>query len=252
MKVFSSPATGGVANSLRSTTAPEDAIRAGRIYLAAGQLLPFLECGQTADANDPRDFITCTLKGTDAEGFGLWKDAYEVCEAERVMFLRKFGSAIQARTRSLSSMLAMVSNVARLLRSHARRSDESQLLQQLSIPMPLAYVAARAAGIRPDDLVLEPSAGTGLLAIFAEIGRARLALNEYARVRGLLLEGLFPDGSVTRHGAAHMREWLKVIGLFCEIIAGKTRFFVPMTWEGPTILSHLMGRYRLVDVDRRH
>ncbi|WP_426128585.1 hypothetical protein [Pararhizobium sp. PWRC1-1] len=200
----------------------------------------------------------------------------------------------------------MVSLSARLLPTHARRSNESQALQQLSTPMPLAYVAARAAGIMPDDLVLEPSAGTGLLAIFAEIARARLALNEYACVRGLLLERLFPDGSVTRHDAAHiddyldrsvnptvvlmkppfsasvpdadwrqlaspfarlapggrlvaitganlfpdnpnwrkafMREWLKAIGLFSENIAWKTRFFVPMTGEGPAILSRLMER----------
>ena len=252
MKLFSSPAADGVANSLRSTTAPDDAIRAGRIYLAAGQLLRFLECGQTVDANDLRDIMTRTLKGSDAERFWLWKDAYEVCEAAQVLFLHKFGSAIQARTRSPSMMLAMVSKVARLLPTQARRSDKSQLLPQLSTLMPLAYVAARAADIRPDDLVPEPSAGTGLLAIFAEIARARLALNEYARVRGLLLERLFPDGSVTRHDAAHMRECLKVIGLFCEIIAWKTRFFVPMTGKGPAILSRLMERYRLVDVDCRH
>ncbi len=49
-----------------------------------------------------------------------------------------------------------------------------------------------------------------------------------------------------------MREWLKAIGLFSEIIAWKTRFFVPLTGEGPAILSRLMERYRLLDVASRH
>ncbi len=207
MNVFSSPAAGVIANSPLSTVS-DDASRAGRIYLAAGQLLPFLERGQTVGTNDLRDIITQSFEGSDAEGSWLWKDAYETCEAAQILFLRKFGSAIQARTGSPSSTLAMMTKVARLLPTHTRRSDESQALQQLSTPMPLAYVAARAAGIMSDDVVLEPSAGTGLMAIFAEIARARLVLNEYAAVRGLLLERLFPDARVTEHDAAHIDDYL--------------------------------------------
>ncbi|WP_426128584.1 hypothetical protein [Pararhizobium sp. PWRC1-1] len=84
MNVFSSPAAGVVANSLLSTTASEDAIRAGRIHLAAGQLLPFLERGQIVDADDLRAIMTHAF------------DNYEVCEAAQ-------GSAIQSRTGSPSS-----------------------------------------------------------------------------------------------------------------------------------------------------
>ena len=54
----------------------------------------------------------------------------------------------------------------------AARSEESQALQQFSTPIALGFAAATAAAITPTDLVLEPSAGTGLLAIFAEIGGA--------------------------------------------------------------------------------
>ena len=36
-------------------------------------------------------------------------------------------------------------------------------------------------GSAPNDVVLEPSAGTGMLAIFAELAGAKLILNEWAR-----------------------------------------------------------------------
>lgn len=48
-----------------------------------------------------------------------------------------------------------------------------------------------------------------------------------------------------------MRDWLRSIGLFSEMINWKLRFFVPVTDEGTEILSKLMQRHRLVDIARR-
>jgi P-loop containing NTP hydrolase pore-1 len=56
--------------------------------------------------------------------------------------------------------------------------------------------------------MLEPSAGTGLLTIHAELAGARLALNEIAGTRADLLARLFPDTGVTRHDAAHIHDHL--------------------------------------------
>ena len=58
------------------------------------------------------------------------------------------------------------------------------------------------AGLTPADLVLEPSAGTGLLAILAEMAGGMLVLNELAESRAVLLTHLFPGASVTRFDAA--------------------------------------------------
>ena len=146
--------------------------------------------------------------GSDAGGAWDWKSAYDACEAAAVVFLRRFGGAMGARAGAPSALLAMLAKVADLLPSHTRRSEESETFQQFSTPLPLAFVAAAAAAIAPADRVLEPSAGTGLLAIFAELAGATLVLNELADTRAGLLCHLFPGVAVTRFDAARIDDHL--------------------------------------------
>src|SRR3546814_15888283 len=113
-----------------------------------------------------------------------------------------------ARAEAPTAFLARLAKLAALLPSQTRRSQESQALQQFSTPIALGYVASVAAGITPRDLVLEPSAGTGLLAILAEPGGASLVLNELAETRAELLSHLFAGSAVTRHDAAQIHEHL--------------------------------------------
>ena len=60
--------------------------------------------------------------------------------------------------------------------------------------MPLAYAALQAAAIRPGDIVLEPSAGTGMLAVMAQCALGKhasgaLHLNEIATILDHWLRG---------------------------------------------------------------
>ena len=89
-------------------------------------------------------------------------------------------------------MLPMLAKIAGLLPTHTRRSEESQAFQQFSTPIALGLAASTAAAITPADLVLEPSAGTGLLAILAELAGGSLVLNELAETRAGLLGHLSP------------------------------------------------------------
>ncbi|MBO9111923.1 MULTISPECIES: bifunctional class I SAM-dependent methyltransferase/DEAD/DEAH box helicase [Rhizobium/Agrobacterium group] len=175
---------------------------------AAEQIASRLEHGKAVTSGDLRQLMMEALGGSDAEGLWLWKDAYEAAEAAQVLFLRKFRSIV-SRGQSPRSTLAMLTRLATLVPTHSRRSEESQALQQFSTPIPLAYVASRAAGITAADTVLEPSAGTGLLAIFAELAGARLALNDYAAVRRSLLAQLFPRVPVSQHDAARIDDYLE-------------------------------------------
>ena len=152
------------AASLSLAAAPDPA---SAIAGAAGRLLPHLERGQRIDAGMLRAAMEAAFGASDAAGAWDWKSAYEACEAATVLFLRKFGPAMQARAATPAARLSMLTKVAGLLPTHTRRSEESQALQQFSTPIPLGFCAAAAAAITPADLILEPSAGTGLLAILA-------------------------------------------------------------------------------------
>ncbi|MFX7768537.1 hypothetical protein ABTK15_21250, partial [Acinetobacter baumannii] len=76
--------------------------------------------------------------------------------------------------------------LASLLPIQTVRSEEQIAHQHFSTPLSLAWLAARMAMIGPDDSVLEPSAGTGMLAHWAGEGRA-LHLNELDPVRAEIL-----------------------------------------------------------------
>ena len=197
------PATASV--SVRPAPSASDAL-----FAAARTLLPVLEAGRPLDAGTLRDAMTRAFGATDAEGAWLWKDAYEAAEAAVVLFVQRYGRAMRKQTGAGPDgprhMLAMLDAVAALEPSHTKRSEEQIRLQQFSTPLPLAYAALRAAAIRPGDTVLEPSAGTGMLAVIAECAMGNRAagslyLNEYAHTRAHLLTHLFPQAVTTAFNA---------------------------------------------------
>jgi hypothetical protein len=188
--------------------APTKPDPAAATAVTARLLLPDLERGRCIDAAMLRAAMEHSFGGSDAEGLWDWKAAYDACEAATVLFLRKFGPAISAKAASPGAMLPMLAKIAGLLPTHTRRSEESQALQQFSTPIMLGLAASTAAAITPADRVLEPSAGTGLLAIFAELASGALLLNELADVRAGLLDRLFPGIAVSRFDAAQIDDHL--------------------------------------------
>ena len=182
---------------------PAPAILAG-----ANLLLPHLERGERIDAAVLRAAMETACRGSDATGAWDWKAAYDACEVATVLFLRKFGKTLFRKAASPSARLSAIAKIAGLLPTHTRRSEESQALQQFSTPSPLGLAAVTAAGITAGDIVLEPSAGTGLLAILAEISGGSLILNELAETRADLLSSIFPANPVTRFDAAQIDDHL--------------------------------------------
>jgi hypothetical protein len=181
---------------------------ASRILAVAEALQPDLAQGAPIDTLRLRLEMERVFDGSDADGAWDWKLAYEAGEVALVLFLRKFGRALLARAGSSSALLPILAKVSDLLPTHTRRSEEMERFQQFSTPLPLGLAALAAAQITPRDLILEPSAGTGLLAILAEIAGGDLALNELAETRADLLRLLFPGKSVTRFDAAQIDDHL--------------------------------------------
>ena len=188
------------------TAASDFEARAQALLAAALSLLPALEAGRAIDATLLRSAMTEAFGASDSEGTWDWKTAYDACEAAEILFLRRYGQAIVSR--AAPSALALIERIAALMPTHTRRSETSQALQQFSTPPGLAFVAAAAASIHPGDHVLEPSAGTGMLAVHARLARAGLTLNELGETRADLLRLLFPDVPVSGHDAASIDDRL--------------------------------------------
>ncbi len=182
--------------------------KAANILSAAAHLLVSLEHGLRLDARILREAMTAAFGASDQDGAWVWKDAYEASEAAAVLFLRKYGPGMLRKAGSPARTLSMLERLSALLPSHTRRSEESDEFQQFSTPLGLGFLMRLAAQIRPGGIVLEPSAGTGLLAIHAEIAGAALALNELAETRHAMLAALFPQAAVTRFNAEQVDDYL--------------------------------------------
>ncbi|HYL90498.1 MAG TPA: strawberry notch family protein [Burkholderiales bacterium] len=201
---MTNPSSSAAARSAVPSRAPASAA----IAQAARLLLSDLERGRRIDAGILRAAMESAFGASDAAGAWDWKTAYDACEAATILFLRKYGNSLFRKAGSPAAVLPLLAKIAGLLPTHTRRSEESQALQQFSTPIPLGLAACTAAAITPGDRVLEPSAGTGLLAIIAELARGSLVLNELAEARAALLDHLFPGIAVTRFDAAQIDDHL--------------------------------------------
>ncbi len=200
-----SPLAGASARPLVSACPAQTA---ACIIAAANALLGHLAAGRRIDATAIRTAMHSAFSASDASGAWDWKAAYEAVEVAQLLFMRRYGLAIQAKTVDPLERLKLVERIARLAPTQTRRSEEMQTYQQFSTPLGLAWVAGFAAAFCPGELVLEPSAGTGLLAIQAELAGCRPVLNEVANTRAALLGSLFEGSSVSMHDAAQIHDRL--------------------------------------------
>jgi len=131
---------------------------------------------------------------TAADGHWSLRDAYDVLELAQVLHLVTLDLS-QEPAECLAALIALTAS----LPTHTVRSEEQITLQQFSTPVAIGYLAALAARITAADTVLEPSAGTGLLAVFAARAGAKLVLNEIDPARADMLQAAFPTAPVSRH-----------------------------------------------------
>ena len=194
-------------DSVRSRhPAPVQTHKARLLYPAAQALLTVLEQGTEIDRKILRRTLQDAFGATDASGRWAWKDAYEAAETAVVMFLLRYTAALKLQSGPANEGLRKIQQLQKLEPPQTRRTEEQLVLQQFSTPLDLAYAAGRAAQLRPDDIVLEPSAGTGMLAAMAapqidQDAGGRLVLNELAAERSAVLARVFADNPVTRHNA---------------------------------------------------
>ncbi|NGM37977.1 MULTISPECIES: strawberry notch family protein [Methylobacterium] len=228
-----------LAQHVQDSTALSPSPAPAAILQAASRLADQFAQGRALETGALRGAMEAACGGSDADGLWLWKDAYEAGEVAQTLFLRRFWPAIRAKAGSPAARLAMLGRIAGLLPTQTRRSEESEAFQQFSTPLEIGYVAALAAGLRPGEALLEPSAGTGLLAVHAELAGARLHLNELAQTRAGLLRALYPAGAVTQLDAAQIHDRLDP-----DVVPDVVLMNPPFS-----VAAHVEGRYRDATAD---
>jgi hypothetical protein len=176
------------------------------VVTAAKAMAVQLAAGSALSRSDINRTMTDHFGGTDALGAWSVRDAHAALELAQVQHLQA-SDQIQ-----LSSPIDEADQFFCCLDdripTQTNRSDEQIEWQQFATPPRLAWLAARACGLIPDELVLEPSAGTGMLAVWAAKASSRLALNEISPLRRDCLSALFPAARVTGYDAELIDELL--------------------------------------------
>ena len=127
------------------------------------------------------------------------RDAFDMLECAMVIGMQKGEFAFQAK---LDRILKLTSR----LPTQTVRSEKQVERQQFSTPAPLALFAQHRALIASTDMILEPSAGTGLLVTEAVVANAQLVLNEFDPERRALLELLYPRATVLAYDGAELAD----------------------------------------------
>ncbi len=93
-------------------------------------------------------------------------------------------------------ILAKLACLEKQIPTQSWRSGEQQNLQQFSTPPSIAFLMAKILNPCEKDWILEPSAGTGSLAVWLRIFGCRTHVNELSQRRRALLElqGYVPTG----------------------------------------------------------
>lgn len=214
----------------------------GIALITAGETLSkALARGEALDWSRLKSAMDDAFGASDRDGAWVWKDAYDAAELALVLFLDRFLPTMQRHAPDTAALMAMVCKVADLMPTHTKRSEESQAYQQFSTPAPLAALVGAAAAITADDAVLEPSAGTGLLAVFVKARGASLILNEYADIRARILRHVFPQTAVTQFDAANIHDYLPADAVPTVVVMNPPFSASPLM-RGPvagTDLTHL-------------
>lgn len=104
---------------------------------------------------------------------------HEIAEtALNLLILQKYGRDLLASTNPRDAVSIVLSPLQKTVPTQTWRSETQIAYQQFSTPATIAYLAAYLLNIRDGETVLEPSCGTGCLAVWASAAGATVIVNE--------------------------------------------------------------------------
>jgi predicted RNA methylase len=156
-------------------------LKADAIHRAALSIADALTAGHSVTRAMLNAAMATAFGATNASGAWSQRDSFEMLEHATVLAILN-GQAVRGDW-TVDSIQAL----AKRLPTQTVRSEAQVVLQQFSTPLDIAWFVGRAGCISPSDTVLEPSAGTGLLALTGNQAGASLILNELDPLRHQLL-----------------------------------------------------------------
>ena len=177
---------------------PDALPAADRLVAAAQMLVPALRHGERITRRMMNAAMAKAFGSTSAEGGWSQRDSFQMVETAVMLALRQ----LELPRNSVEALDTLAALEARLP-TQTVRSEEQISHQHFSTPLGLAWLVAQFVDLQPDDQVLEPSAGTGMLAIWTRPG-TQIHLNEIDPLRQSILRHLFPDAAVTGFDAARI------------------------------------------------
>lgn len=165
----------------------------------AHAILERFRAGERVHRTLLRDLFERETGGSDAVGAWSMRQAYDALELAQTLFLLQADCPLL--TGSLRASLSALEDFTASLPVQSYRSETQVALQQFSTPLPLAFLAGLAGAPRAGELVLEPSAGNGLLAWTAARTGSKMLLNELDPDRRASLAEAFPGAMVAGYDA---------------------------------------------------
>lgn len=192
-----------------SSQEPEKADKSPSMTLAEKVAARIADNGPAMETKDLTDMADEAFGGTMGEGKYSIKDAYDAMEmgVNKAIQAQKINPAKAGTPEKAARDLQKLYHFMGGLPTQTNRTEEQVEFQQFSTPPTIAYIANWLSGVDKGDVVLEPSAGVGGLAVFAKNAGAEVVLNELSDRRADLLEqmGL---GKVYKENAEHIHDIL--------------------------------------------
>ena len=147
--------------------------------------------------------------GTFAEGAYELRQAYDAIEVGGNQYINRYEDHLQASVENATSFIrSIIDNVEAYLPTPTRRDLEQIESQQFSTPYHYAFLANWVANLGADDVILQPSAGTGNLAWWGRRAGNEVHVNEISnrRLRMLAQSGF---ENITNHDARNLNNLMK-------------------------------------------
>ncbi|MGL3823693.1 strawberry notch-like NTP hydrolase domain-containing protein [Sphingopyxis sp. R3-92] len=173
---------------------------AARLINAARSIATQLNDDRAVRRGLINEVMTAAFGAKSADGAWTQRDSFVMTEIAAIIAGRNARLPDQP-----TAIIDQLAKLEKAFPTQTVRSEEQIAHQHFSTPLDLAWLVNHLAIIGSEDMVLEPSAGIGMLAQWAGRGKM-LQLNELDPVRAAVLRHLFPENSVTSFNAAQINQ----------------------------------------------